>query len=54
MQRFDIVNGVAEVEGVKNEAAVEKEEEKDANGKFNICLGSSVCQWPLVLSFNFC
>ncbi|KAL5572463.1 hypothetical protein UlMin_022060 [Ulmus minor] len=32
-KRFDIVNGVAEVEGVKNEAAVEKEEEKDANEK---------------------
>ncbi|KAL5569959.1 hypothetical protein UlMin_026534 [Ulmus minor] len=32
-KRFDIVNGVTEGEGVKNEAAVEKEKEKDASEK---------------------
>ncbi|KAL5582541.1 hypothetical protein UlMin_014983 [Ulmus minor] len=32
-KHFDIVNGVAEVEGVKNEVAAEKQEEKDASEK---------------------
>ncbi|PON84418.1 Nucleosome assembly protein (NAP) [Trema orientale] len=32
-KRYDIVNGVTEVEGVTNEAATDKEEDKDANEK---------------------
>lgn len=36
IQRYDIVNGVLEVEGVTNEAAADKEDNKAAEGMF-IC-----------------
>lgn len=40
MQRYDIVNGVSEVEGVTTEAATEKEEDKEANGTVLISVGN--------------
>lgn len=40
LQRYDIVNGVSEVEGVTTEAATEKEEDKEANGTVLIFVGN--------------
>ena len=34
MQRFEIVNGVVEVEGVTNEVATDQEEDKASEGMF--------------------
>lgn len=51
LQRYNIVNGVVEVEGVANEAAAEKEEDKAAEGTSRK-LKSIICRQPSFLELD--
>ena len=57
LQRYEIVNGVVEVEGIANEAPVEKEEDKAAEGtsqNFNLLsiVNHLSLTWCLISSGN--